>query len=139
MADTHVYKTDETVTATFTFEPDHAVPMQVWLYLSVQPAPGTMSGPPAEGRITYLTLQSTMAPSVAPAPPGEKRPPIITVAAVVPKYIVGGVYKPTGAILFMPDGSQQHVAVPDPDGDFERHIADDPPTTFETPVIKDLD
>jgi hypothetical protein len=46
------------------------------------------------------------------------------VRAVVPKHIVDGVYKPTDALFFMPDGSQRQVAEPDPDRDFVRHIAD---------------
>jgi len=58
---------------------------------------------------------------------------------VVPKHIVGGVYKATNALFFMPDGSQRRIAEPDPDGDYLRHIADDPPAAFDTPIITDLD
>ncbi len=63
----------------------------------------------------------------------------LTVQAVVPKHMVGGVYKATNALFFMADGSQRQVAQPDPNGDYLRHIADDPPAAFDTPVIQDLD
>jgi hypothetical protein len=60
-------------------------------------------------------------------------PVILTVRAVVPKHIVGGVYKPSAALFFMPDGSQRQVAEPDPDRDSVRHIADYPPVASDTP------
>ncbi len=36
MPDTKIYKAGDTVTATLTLEPGHAVPMQVWVSLDLQ-------------------------------------------------------------------------------------------------------
>jgi len=139
MPDTKIYKAGETVPATLTLEPSHAVLTQVWVTLTLQPEPGAPILSPAN-RITYLTLQTAMmAPTTSAATTPGDGPVTLTLQAVVPKHIVGGVYKPTGALFFMPDGSQRQVPEPDPDGDFVRHIADDPPAAFDTPVIKDLD
>jgi len=138
MPDTRVYKAGEEIMATLTLEPGHIVPTGVWLYLNLQPEAGATPAAPLANRIAYLTLQSGSATLGTPsAPPGGSL--TITVQAKIPNHIVGGVYKPTSALFFMPDGSQRQVPEPDPDGDFVRHIADDPPTAFDTPVIKDLD
>lgn len=140
-----IYKAGETITATLTLEGGHAVPREVWVSLDLQPAPGAPPVPPRTNRIADLTLQTARPPAAtpsasgAPAAASAAEPVTLTVQAVVPKHIVGGVYKATNALLFMPDGSQRQVTDPDPDGDCVRHIADDPPTTFDTPVIADLD
>ncbi len=138
MPDTKIYKAGDTVAATLTLEPGHAVPTQVWVSLDLQAAPGAPPAPPLTNRIADLTLQTATTPA-ATAAASEAEPVKLTVQAVVPKHIVGGVYKATNALFFMPDGSQRRVAEPDPDGDYVRHIADDPPAAFDTPVIKDLD
>jgi hypothetical protein len=112
----------------------------VWVTLDLQPEPGAPPASPVANRIAYLTLQSATPSAAIPAPAtAASEPVILTVRAVVPKHIVGGVYKPTDALFFMPDGSQRQVPEPDPDRDFVRHIADYPPVAFDTPVIKDLD
>lgn len=146
MPDTKVYKAGETVTATLTLEGGHAVPREVWVSLDLQPAPGAPPAPPRTNRVTDVTLQTARTPAATAAATAasataasDAEPVTLTVQAVVPKHIVGGVYKATNALLFMPDGSQRQLAEPDPDGDCVRHIADDPPTTFDTPVIADLD
>jgi len=138
MPDTKIYKAGDTVTAILTLEPGHAVPTQVWVSLDLQAEPGAPpTTPPLTNRIADLTLQTGPGPPSGTA--SEAEPVKLTVQAVVPKHIVGGVYKATNALFFMPDGSQRRVAEPDPDGDYLRHIADDPPVAFDTPVIKDLD
>jgi len=144
MPDPKVYKAGETVMATLTLEAGHAVPREVWVSLDLQPEPGAPPAPPLPNRIADLTLQTPKPPAAASgtaaaAPVSAAEPVTLTVQAVVPKHIVGGIYKATNALFFMPDGSQRQVTEPDPDGDCVRHIADDPPTTFDTPVIADLD
>lgn len=142
MPDMKIYQAGETVAATLTLEPGHAVPTQVWVSLDLQAEPGAPPAPPLTNRIADLTLQTVMTPAAATASitTGSEAAPVkLTVQAVVPKHIVGGVYKATNALFFMPDGSQHRIAEPDPDGDYLRHIADDPPVAFDTPVIKDLD
>jgi len=154
MPDPKIYKAGETITATLTLEGGHAVPREVWVSLDLQPEPGAPPAPSLPNRIADLTLQTpkppdaaaagTAAPAAAagtaaPAAASEGQSVTLSVQAVVPKHIVGGVYKATNALFFMPDGSQRQVADPDPDGDCVRHIADDPPAAFDTPVIADLD
>ncbi len=141
MPDTKIYKAGDTVTATMTLEPGHAVPTQVWVSLDLQREFGALPPQPGANRISDLTLQTAMTSSTtgAPAAASEAAPVKLTVQAVVPKHIVGGVYKATNALFFMPDGSQRRIAEPDPDGDYLRHIADDPPAAFDTPIITDLD
>jgi len=137
MPDTKIYQAGETVTATLTLEPGHAVPTQVWVSLDLQREFGAPPPRPGTNRIADLTLQTPKTPSPAAASAAEEV--TLTVQAVVPKHMVGGVYKATNALFFMADGSQRQVAQPDPDGDYVRHIADDPPAAFDTPVITDLD
>ena len=132
MPDTKVYKAGETVTATLTLEPAHEFPTEVWVTLDYQPEPG--APPPRANRIAYLTLQTAK----TPPPPATSEPLTFTVQTVVPKHIVGGVYKPSSVLFFMPDGSQRQLPDPDPAGGFVRHVADDPPVAFDTPVIKSL-
>ncbi len=135
MPDPKIYKAGETITATLTLEGGHAVPREVWVSLDLQPEPGAPPAPSLPNRIADLTLQTPKPPAAA----SEGQSVTLSVQAVVPKHIVGGVYKATNALFFMPDGSQRQVADPDPDGDCVRHIADDPPAAFDTPVIADLD
>jgi len=141
MPDTTIYKAGETVTATLTLEPGHAVPTQVWVSLDLQREFGAPPPRPGTNRIADLTLQTpqTPSPTGAPAVVSAAELVTLTVQAIVPKHMVGGVYKATNALFFMADGSQRQVAQPDPDGDFVRHIADDPPAAFDTPIITDLD
>jgi len=140
MPDTKIYKAGDTVTATLTLEPGHAVPAQMWVSLDLQREFGALPPQPGANRISDLTLQTAMSSTTgAPAAASAAELVTLTVQAVVPKHMVGGVYKATNALFFMADGSQRQVAQPDPDGDYLRHIADDPPAAFDTPVIKDLD
>ncbi len=131
----------DTVTATLTLETGHAVPTQAWVSLDLQREFGALPPQPGANRISDLTLQTPKTPSTtgAPAAVSAAEEVTLTVQAVVPKHMVGGVYKATNALFFMADGSQRQVAQPDPNGDYVRHIADDPPAAFDTPVIKDLD
>ncbi len=138
MPDKKIYKAGETVAATLTLEPGHAVPTQVWLSLDLQPEFGTPRVQRRKERIADLTLQAAFAGPATTVPASPAGPLTLTVRAIVPNNIVGGVYTATSALFFMPDGSRHRVAQPDPDGDYRRHIADDPPVTFDTPVITDL-
>jgi len=139
MPDTTIYKAGDTVSATLTLKPGHEIPTMAWVTLDLQPEPGAAPHPPNVNLTAYLTLQSEPASSASPASAtAAAEPVILTVRAVVPRHMVGGVYKLADARFFMP-GSQQQVPEPDPDRAFVRHIADDPPVAFDTPVIKDLD
>jgi hypothetical protein len=106
----------------------------------LSPRPGAPPASPVANRIGYLTLQSATPSAAIPAPAtAAPEPVILTCGRVVPKHIVGGVYKPTDACSSCPTTASGKSPTPDPDRDFVRHIADHPPVTFDTPIIKDLD
>jgi len=140
MPDPKIYHAGDTVTAIVTLERGHAVPTQVWVSLDLQREFGALPPRPGANRISDLTLQTPKTPSPTGAPAAASAAELVTltVQAVVPKHMVGGVYKATNALFFMADGSQRQVAQPDLDGDYVRHIADDPPAAFDTPVITNL-
>jgi len=117
-----------------TLAPGHAVPTQVWVSLDLHREFGAPPPRPGTHRIADLTLQTpqTPSPTGAPAVASAAEAVTLTVQAVVPKHMVGGVYKATNALFFMADGSQRQVAQPIPTAT----TCATSPTTHRRPSIR---
>jgi len=135
MPDTRVYTASDEVQATMTLE-SHEAPQQIWLYLSLAPttSAGGLTPMPSPDRQTSFALSTSPFMGGTPSLVDGK----YQLKGTVPHQIVGGTYKATYAIFQLPSGNRT-MQNPDPDGDFLRQIADDPPSSHDTPIIKDLD
>jgi hypothetical protein len=135
MIDTHVYVAGDTLTARIVLEAKHEVPSCIWVTLTLDHAPVAASESPAGKRATSLTLQTS--PSMSD--PVDSNQTIFPLDTIVPKYIVGGTYRASGATFFMPDGRQLEAPLADDRGEFMRRIADDTPAPYDTPVVSALE
>jgi hypothetical protein len=136
MPDPRAYQAGETLDAKMTLKAGPPLPYSVSLTLSLSSTPAQEIEP---GRPSFIILTWPPPPAHSEAPEVTGEHTIIVLKGTVPPSIVGGTYKATSCQIDMPDRRQYvlNKAKIDPDGDFEREIADDSPA--EIPRILDLD